>query len=134
VTSLFDVEGMVGPLVGGEALGLSVYELQPGGSTAPYHYELGREEWLVVLAGQPTLRTPDGEEALRAWDAVCFPEGEAGAHKLTNRTEEPARIAILSTKGSPSVYVYPDSGKVAVKPPGLLFRLADAVDYWEGEV
>ena len=43
----------VGPLVGGERLGLSVYELPPGQSICPYHYEAGDEEWLVVLTGRP---------------------------------------------------------------------------------
>ena len=45
----------VAPLVGGEKLGLSVYELPPGQSICPYHYETGEEEWLIVLAGTPTL-------------------------------------------------------------------------------
>jgi hypothetical protein len=30
--------------------------------------------------------------------------------------------------------VYPDSQKVGAWPPGKLFRLADDVDYWDGEV
>jgi hypothetical protein len=30
--------------------------------------------------------------------------------------------------------VYPDSAKVGAWPPGKLFRLADAVDYWDGEL
>jgi uncharacterized cupin superfamily protein len=124
----------VGPLVGGEQLGLSVYELPPGQSVCPYHYEIGFEEWLVVLVGRPTLRTPDGERELRPWDCAFFPDGEAGAHKVTNRTEETVRIAILSNKGDPGAAVYPDSEKVGIWPPGKLFRLADAVDYWDGEV
>lgn len=123
----------VGPLVGGELLGLTVYELPPGQSICPYHYEIGCEEWLIVLTGQPTLRTPEGERELEPWDTVFFPEGEAGAHKVTNRTEETLRVAIWSTKGDPGVAVYPDSGKVGVWPPGKIFRLGDDVDYWDGE-
>ena len=52
---------------------------------------------------------------------------------MTNRHAEPARIVILSTKNEPAIAVYPDSNKVGVWPPGKLFRLDDAVDYWEGE-
>jgi len=148
VTNLFDVAlqldeddapgyavsyARVGPLIGAEQLGLSVYELPPGQSICPYHYEVGFEEWLVVLSGRPTLRTPDGERELRPWDCAFFPDGEAGAHKVTNRTDETLRVAILSNKGDPGVAVYPDSDKVGVWPPGKLFRLADAVDYWTGE-
>ncbi len=124
----------VGPLIGAAALGLSVYELPPGDSICPYHYELTEEEWLIVLTGTPTLRTPEGERELSPWDTVCFPAGEEGAHKVTNRTAEPLRVALLSTKSEVGVSVYPDSGKVGVWPPGKLFRLADAVDYWDGEL
>jgi uncharacterized cupin superfamily protein len=124
----------VGSLVGASALGLSVYDLPPGQSAFPYHYELGREEWLLVLGGRPTLRDPDGEEELAPGDLVVFPEGEEGAHKVTNNTDETVRIAMISNKDEPSVAFYPDSGKVGVWPAGKLFRLADEVDYFAGEV
>lgn len=123
----------VGPLVGAVDLGLSVYELPLGQSICPYHYEIGFEEWLIVLEGRATLRTPDGEETLGPWDTVFFPSGESGAHKVTNESAETVRVAMLSNKGDPGVAVYPDSNKVGVWPPGKLFRLDDAVDYWEGE-
>jgi uncharacterized cupin superfamily protein len=123
----------IGPLIGGKLLGLSVYELPPGQSICPYHYEIGCDEWLFVLTGRPTLRTPDGERELRAWDVAFFPDGEAGAHKVTNNTEETLRVAILSNKGDPGAAIYPDSGKVGIFPPDKLFRLGDAVDYFEGE-
>ena len=108
----------LGDELGAQQLGMSVYELPPGQSVCPYHYEIGFEEWLVVLVGRPTLRTPDGE---------------AGAHKVTNRTDETERVAILSNKGDPGAAVYPDSEKVGVWPPGKLFRLNEHVSYWDGE-
>jgi uncharacterized cupin superfamily protein len=122
-------------LLGGERVGMTVYELPPGESVAPYHYEHGNEEWLIVLSGRPTLRTPEGECELEPWETVFFPEGEAGAHKVTNRTGETLRVAMWSTRVKPCVYVYPDSGKLLVRPPGLFFRLedADGVGYWDGE-
>jgi uncharacterized cupin superfamily protein len=123
----------VGDLIGASALGLSVYDIPPGESTFPYHYELGREEWLLVLAGRPTLRDPDGEHELEPGDLVLFPEGEEGAHKVTNNGNEPARVAILSNKDEPSITFYPDSNKIGVWPAGKLFRLADEVDYYHGE-
>jgi uncharacterized cupin superfamily protein len=123
----------VGPLVGGEQLGLTVYELAPGQSICPYHYEYGEEEWLVALVGRPTLRTPEGERELEPWDCAFFPTGEAGAHKVTNRTGETVRVCMWSNRLAVSTAVYPDSEKVGAHPPGKLFRLADAVAYFTGE-
>jgi uncharacterized cupin superfamily protein len=123
----------VGEILGASALGLSVYDLPPGQSAFPYHYEVGREEWLFVLAGRPTLRDPDGEYELEPGDLVVFPEGEEGAHKVTNASGAPVRIAMLSNTDEPSVGVYPDSGKIGIWPAGKVFRLADEVDYFDGE-
>jgi uncharacterized cupin superfamily protein len=123
----------VGPMIGGSNLGLSIYELPPGNSICPYHYETGEEEWLIALVGAPTLRTPDGERTLRPWDTVFFPAGEEGAHKVTNTTDETVRVAIWSNRANPNTSVYPDSGKVGAWPPGKLFRLTDAVEYFDGE-
>ena len=130
---------MVGPVIRASLLGATVYELPPGERSFPYHYEYGNEEWLVVAAGRPTLRTPEGERELSPGDVVCFPEGPEGAHQVRNGTDEPVRVLILSTKQTPSVAVYPDSDKIGVWPVAgeatdrLLVRRASAVDYWEGE-
>jgi uncharacterized cupin superfamily protein len=122
-----------GPSIGAAQLGGSVYELDPGESVCPYHYEYPEEEWLLVLTGRPTLRDPDGEHELEPGDLVLFPEGPDGAHKVTNLTDEPLRILMLSTVTETAVSVYPDGGKVGVYPLGKYFRLADAVEYYDGE-
>ena len=124
----------VGPLLGAQQLGLSVYGIRPGQSICPYHYETGKEEWLIVLAGRATLRTPEGEQELGPWDCVFFPAGEEGAHKVTNNTEETIRVCIWSNRLAVGTSVYPDSNKVGAWPPGKLFRLSDAVDYYDGEL
>jgi uncharacterized cupin superfamily protein len=119
--------------LGSELLGATVYELDEGQSVGPYHYEIGIEEWLIVLSGSPLLRSPDGEERLSAGDVVCFPEGEAGAHKVTNLDAAPLRVLMISTQEEVSACVYPDSAKIGVWPSGKLFREADEVPYWTGE-
>jgi uncharacterized cupin superfamily protein len=116
--------------LGGELFGCSLYELDPGKQLWPYHLHWGNEEWLIVVGGTPTLRTPEGERPLRAGDVVGFPEGEAGAHTLYNRSAEPVRVAIFSTRNRGSV-VYPDSDKVGAG--GVYFKRSAAVDYWDGE-
>ena len=127
----------VGEAAGGEALAVKVYELPPGESPCPYHYEY-EEEWLLVLDGAITLRTPEGEETLAAGAIVCFPPGPRGAHKTTNRGETMARIMMFSSAHEPAVAVYPDSDKIGVWPGNaadqVMVRRADGgVDYWDGE-
>lgn len=121
-------------LLGGEHIALNIFELPPGESLCPYHYESGEEEWIIVLTGRPTLRTPAGEQDLEPWDCAFCPAGEEGAHKVTNNTDEPARIFIWSNRSHPATTIYPDSNKIGAWPPGKLFRLDDAVAYYEGEV
>ena len=116
----------LGPLLGGELLGGTVYELDPGEQNGPYHYEIGNEECLLVLAGTPTLRHPDGRDQLSVGDMVAFPEGADGAHQLINESSTGTRVLILSTKRVPSGCAYPDSGKVSTL--GGVFRIAEAAD------
>jgi uncharacterized cupin superfamily protein len=124
----------IGPRFGAEKLGMSLYELPPGEKTFPYHYELGCEEWLIVVAGRPTLRAPEGERGLEPGDVVCFPDGAAGAHQVRNDTDEPLRVLLLSNKTPVAIARYPDSEKTMVwtRDEGVeLYR--DTVDYWDGE-
>jgi uncharacterized cupin superfamily protein len=128
-TSLTDLFGAV-------ATGMGIYELQPGMASWPYHFETTEEEWLIVLDGEVTLRTPEGESVLRAGDVACFPAGAAGGHAVRNHTEEPARYVMPSTNARyGGATIYPDSGKVGVSGPGFRHRgwLGDPVEYWEGE-
>ena len=62
----------LGRLLGATLTGASVYELPPGQSICPYHYEYGEEEWLIVLSGRPTLRHREGIDVLEEWETVCF--------------------------------------------------------------
>jgi uncharacterized cupin superfamily protein len=126
----------IGRLLGAQELAVKVFELEPGQSICPYHYEYA-EEWLIVLSGRPTVRHPDGEQVIDAGDAVCFPAGPAGAHKVTNRGSETVRVIMFSSGREPSVAVYPDSDKIGVWPGRdedqvIVPRRAN-VGYWEGE-
>ena len=127
----------IGPAIGSSRMSATVYELPPGESTWPYHYEYGAEEWILVLDGRPTLRHPGGDDILEPGDVVCCPDGPEGAHKLTNRSDAVARLMIISSYDRPAVAVFPDSDKLGVWPDGeddiLIVRRDSGVDYWEGE-
>jgi uncharacterized cupin superfamily protein len=126
----------------GAELSAAVWELEPGATQAPYHFHHGGEELLIVLQGTPTLRSPEGERELKEGEVVHFPRGPEGAHQVANRSDAPARYVIAAAQGSPEIVEYPDSGKIAAmartetSEGGPLFtvnRLADGVDYYEGE-
>jgi len=123
------------PEIGAETLFGGLFELPPGQSGRPYHYE-SAEEWLLVLEGRPTLRHADGEDELAPGDLVRFPAGPDGAHKITNRGDANARLLLVSTRTSPAVAVYPDSDKIGIVPDwgGTIFVPRGArTGYFDGE-
>ncbi len=127
----------VGQAAGGVASVVKLFELPPGESLCPYHYEY-EEEWLLVLEGTVTLRTPGSARTAARGELVRFAPGPDGAHKLTNGGEAPARVLMWSSAREPSVAVYPDSDKIGVwtgnDDDKLMLRRADGrVDYYDGE-
>jgi uncharacterized cupin superfamily protein len=123
--------------VGAASTGMSVYELPPGQAIGPYHYENPEEEWLLVLAGKPTLRHPEGEDELEPWDVVFFPPGPGGAHAVRNDTDSTARVLMFSNTSTVAASVYPDSDKIAIwtgnDDDDLIVRRTSGVGYWDGE-
>jgi uncharacterized cupin superfamily protein len=126
-----------GRQLGAEQTGTSVYELPPGQAVCPYHYEYGEEEWLLVLSGRPSLRTPEGISTLEPMDVVFFPKGPVGAHLVRNETADPVRVLMWSQVIVPSATAYPDSDKVGiwtgVEGENLLVERSSNVDYYHGE-
>jgi uncharacterized cupin superfamily protein len=127
----------VGERLGAEKIGASLYELAPGQRTFPYHWQAVQEEWLIVLAGKPTLRDPSGERSLEPGDCVVFKRGPEGAHTVRNDTDEPARLLLLSSDrdGHAEIAFYPDSGKVGIFGEDLrkILRADAEIDYFDGE-
>ena len=138
--NIFTAENLEGRVdvaraVGSSATLMFIYDLEPGRSSCPYHYEY-EEEWLLVLDGTIVVRAPDGEHTLERGSLVRFSAGPAGAHKLMNRSESPARTLMFSSSRAPAVAVYPDSDKVGVfvdEANELFFKRGTAVPWSEGE-
>lgn len=128
------------PLLDAEHLGATLYALEPGERICPYHLHYIDEEWLLVLDGTPTLRTPDETRILRTGDVVAFPRGPAGAHEVRNESESSVRVLMLSTRDNADVIAYPDSGKIAAVASrlggeriGIINRPEANLDYYDGE-
>ena len=137
-----DGEHCFGEELGAALWSRTIYEVAPGKRICPYHWHFGEEEWLLVVSGTPTLRTPEGKRVLEPWDVAVFVTGEAGAHELRNESGETVRVLMLSNLSDPAVTVYPDSGKVGVlagwsRKDGQTVRLRNRpeanLDYWDGE-
>ena len=130
------LRAMLGQAVGAQLTGLSIYELPPGEAAWTYHYELNREEWVIVVAGEVVVRTPQGDRSLRAGDVVAFPVGEEGAHQVRNDSDAVARFAMPSSSaGDGYVAVRPDSNTALIVGPGFrqIVPLDESLEYWDRE-
>ena len=105
-------DAWVGARLGAELIGGSLYELEPGDRLWPYHAHHANEEWLIVVAGTPTLRTPDGEQELREGDVAGLPARPGRRPPGVEPNGTPVRVLMLSTLVAPEIVEYLDSGKV----------------------
>ena len=128
----------MGRQAGGDELVVKLFDVPPGQSLCPYHYEYV-EEWLLVVEGEVVVRVPDGETPVQKGGLMCFPPGPDGAHKVSNTGQRTARVLMFSSDPDLAVAVYPDSDKIGVWPPNradaLMVRRSDGkVEYYEGEI
>ena len=127
----------LGRELGAEQTGATVYELPPGQALCPYHYEYGEEEWLLVLEGEATVRTPEGAERVGPSEMVFFPKGPEGAHQVRNDGDGRVLVLMWSNVVLPSATAYPDSDKVGIwtgdRAEDLMAPRSSAVDYFHGE-
>jgi uncharacterized cupin superfamily protein len=130
-------DAWVGQRIGAELIGGSMYELEPGDRLWPYHTHHANEEWAIVLRGEPTLRTHEGEQKLHEGDVVCFPRGKEGAHQIRNDSDGPIRVLMLSSRLEPDIVEYLDTGKIGARSVAgeriMLARPGPELGYWEGE-
>jgi uncharacterized cupin superfamily protein len=136
----------IGSLVGAKQLGYNIAAVPPGKSAFPYHSHRVNEEMFFVLQGSGEVRIGADRYPLRAGDIVaCPPGGPESAHQIINSGHEELRYLAISTQRAPEIWEYPDSGKFGViaeyaspgeaqSAPFVHFcRVADSVDYWDGE-
>ena len=122
-------------------LGASIDTVAPGQRSCPYHFHHAQEELFIVLEGTGTLRVAGEMLPLRAGDVVFVPPGPEYPHQLINTSDAPLKYLSISTRESPEVCEYPDSGKysaMARPVAGDRFfegvqRTSANVDYWDGE-
>lgn len=138
--------GFIGPRVGAQKLGYNVTAVPPGKSAFPFHNHHANEEMVFVLQGVGEIRIGAITYPICAGDVIALPAGgKETAHKITNSSSEELRYLAVSTKISPELGEYPDSGKFGVlaelpadaqgKPQRFMFvgQASQSLNYWEGE-
>jgi len=143
----FDAKmGFIGPRIGAQKLGCSITAVPPGKRAFPFHNHRVNEEMVFVLQGAGEIRIGDSVYPIRSGDVIACPAGgKETAHQITNTGADELRYFVVSTKLSPEICEYPDSGKFGVlaefaagpdgKPQRFVFvgRESDSLNYWEGE-
>ena len=74
----------MGPSLGAQRTGTSVYELAPGQAICPYHYEYAEEEWLLVLAACDDPDVP--------WQRVVHADGSLAIGDRQRRLLEAEQV------------------------------------------
>src|ERR1700712_169888 len=102
--------------------GVNRIELPPGGWSTNRHWHRSNDELVVVISGELTLVTDEGEEVLRAGDSVGFKAGVENAHHLQNRGTEPAIYYDIGGRDAFDVSTFPDIGMEARTRMEIEFR------------
>jgi uncharacterized cupin superfamily protein len=102
--------------------GVNRVELPPGGWSTQRHWHKTNDEAVIVISGELTLVTDDGEEILRAGDCVGFKAGDRNAHHMQNRGTEPAIYYDIGGRDSWDVSTFPDIGLEARTMMQVQFR------------
>ena len=126
----------LGRAAGSTRTGLRHAEVLPGKLNAAPHCHSAEEEIFVVLGGEGHLLLwePDGiaEHPVRAGSVVARPPGTGVAHAF--RAGEPGlTILMYGTRDPNDICFYPRSNKVFFTGLGLITRVGERLDYWDGE-
>jgi uncharacterized cupin superfamily protein len=146
-TERFDARmGQIAPLLGAQKLGYNLTAVPPGKRAFPFHNHRVNEEMFFILEGEGEVRIGESIHPIRPGDVVACPAGgEETAHQVINTGATELRYLAISTKLSPEIAEYPDSGKFGILaefpegPDGQrrVFRFVGRenlnVDYWDGE-
>ncbi len=138
--------GQIAPLIGARQLGYNITAVPPGKRAFPFHNHHVNEEMFFILEGTGELRYGENTWPVRPGDVIACPAGgKERAHQIVNSGDTELRYLAVSTKLSPEVAEYPDSGKFGMLAqfPGetgdaprmfyFISREGESLDYWEGE-
>ncbi len=99
---------VLGDLFGLSGFGVNLTRLAPGAISALRHAHAVQDEFVYILAGQPTLVTDAGEQLLQPGMCVGFRAGSGDAHQLVNRSDAPVEYLEIGDRRAGDAIDYPD--------------------------
>jgi uncharacterized cupin superfamily protein len=88
--------------------GVNLVELQPGAASSQRHWHSREDEFVMVVSGELTLVTDEGETLMRAGDCAAFPAGRPNGHHLVNRGWGTALFLAVGSRIHEDKATYPD--------------------------
>jgi uncharacterized cupin superfamily protein len=98
----------LGDAVGLTQFGVNIEKLLPGGMTSQRHWHEKEDEFAYLLSGVVVLVENNIETVLKEGTAIGWKAGDATAHHLINRGEEPAYLLIVGTRADSETVHYPE--------------------------
>jgi uncharacterized cupin superfamily protein len=108
----------LGDLFGLVNFGVNLTRLKPGGSSALRHAHTKQDEFVYILAGEPTLITDAGRTALKSGMCAGFKAGTGNAHHLVNETGEEVVYLEIGDRTDGDAVTYPDDDLAVVTIDG----------------
>jgi uncharacterized cupin superfamily protein len=102
--------------------GVNRVELPAGGWSTNRHWHSRNDELVVVISGELTVVTDDGEEVLGPGDSIGFKAGVENAHHLQNRGSAPAVYYDIGGRDAWDRSIFPDIGLEARTMMQVEFR------------
>ncbi len=126
----------LGTAAGSLHTGLRMSEVLPGKLNAPPHCHSAEEEIFVVLDGDGQVLLFEGdvasEEPVQTGSIVVRLAGTGVAHAF-RAGEDGLTLLMYGTRDPRDVCFYPRSNKVLFTGLGVVARLGERLDYWDGE-
>ncbi len=89
------IAAALGRKLGLERIGVNHETIFPGGRSSAPHAHSKDEEFVLVVAGRPSLWIDGHLSQLAAGDSVAFPAGTGIAHTFINNSSEPIKLLIV---------------------------------------
>ena len=98
----------LGELFGLANFGVNLTRLAPGAVSSLRHAHSRQDEFVYIVAGQPTLHSDEGHSQLAPGMCAGFKAGTGNAHRLINETAEDVVYLEVGDRSAEDEVAYPD--------------------------